>query len=82
MTRDEVLNRVTGLIREILDDETVVLNETTSAPDVPGWDSFNNINLMIAVAKAFAVSFRAHEIEALRNVGELLDMIERKLPNA
>lgn len=59
-----------------------MLNERTSAPDVPGWDSFNNINLMIAVEKAFGVSFRAHEIEALRNVGELLDMIERKLPNA
>lgn len=75
MKRNAILQKVTELLREILDDQTVLLRDTTVAQDVAGWDSFNNINLMIAIEKSLGVHFRTHEIEDLRNVGELLDMI-------
>src|SRR5262245_57330334 len=65
--------------RDILDDDAVVLTEATTAADVPGWDSFNHINLVVAVEKSFGVRFRTHEIENLRNVGEFVDMIQARL---
>ena len=79
MTRDAILQKVTALLRDIIDDESVVVDDATTAADVPGWDSFNNINLMVAIEKAIGVRFRTHEIESMRNVGELLDLIQQKL---
>jgi acyl carrier protein len=79
MTRERVLEKVTGLLREILDDDSVVVGDATTAADVPGWDSFNNINLMIGLEKALGIRFRTHEIEGLRNVGELIDLVGQKL---
>jgi acyl carrier protein len=34
---------------------------------------------MIAIEKALSIKFMAHEIEELRNVGDVLDTIEHKL---
>jgi len=79
MTRNEILATVSKLLAEILDEDSVELTETTAAPDVPGWDSFANINLMVSIEQAVGVVFKAHEIEALRNVGDLLNSIEQKL---
>ncbi len=82
MTRDGILDSVTKLLRDIVDDDGVVLNDSTTAQDIPGWDSFNNINLMVAIEKTFGVRFKTHEIEGLRNVGELLDLVGQKLAKA
>jgi acyl carrier protein len=49
-----------------------------TADDVNGWDSLNHIRLMLAVSNAFGVKFTALEIGALKNVGELADLIIRK----
>jgi len=79
MTRNEILLKVASLLAEILDEDSVALSDATEAPDIPGWDSFVNINLMIAIEKALSIKFMAHEIEELRNVGDVLDTIEHKL---
>jgi acyl carrier protein len=49
-----------------------------SAKDVPEWDSFNHINIIVAAEQRFGVKFRTAEIEALRTVGEFADLIARK----
>ena len=82
MTRNEILLNIASLLAEILDEDSVILSDATEAPDIPGWDSFVNINLMIAIEKSLDIKFRAHEIEELRNVGDMLDTIEHKLMKA
>ena len=37
MKRNAILQKVTELLREILDDQTVLLRDTTVAQDVAGW---------------------------------------------
>ncbi len=78
MTREEMLVAVTEIVRDVLDDESIVLSESTSAPDVPGWDSFAHINIVVASEKEFGVRFRTHEIEQLQNVGEFVDLVTSK----
>ena len=79
MTRDEILEELNVLFRDVLDNEAVVLKESTVAREVPGWDSVAHLDLMVAVESRFEVRFTAREIESLGNVAELLAVLERKL---
>jgi acyl carrier protein len=55
-----------------------VVSEEMTAADVPTWDSLSNINMIIAVEKAFSVKFSIKDVRALKNVGELLALIKKK----
>jgi len=49
-----------------------------SARDVDTWDSFNHINLIIAVEEAFAVRLSSREVSSMRNVGDLVVALNAK----
>ena len=79
MTDDEVLERLTNLIRDVLDDEDIVVTPTTTAEDVKDWDSANHINIVVTAESRFKVKFNSAEIERLRNVGDFVTVIQKKL---
>lgn len=82
MSHQDVLNRLTTIFRELSDEDDVVLVDSTTAEDVPGWDSIFHVKFVIAIEQAFKVRFDASEINAAANVGELAAMIESKLLHA
>lgn len=75
------LDKLDGIFREVFDDDEIEVGLTTTANDVDGWDSLSHINLIVAVEKVFAIRFMNKEILTFKNVGDLLDGIERKIPN-
>ncbi len=78
MNTDEIYAEVRTIIAEILDQPDLQISADTKADDVEGWDSFNHINIVVAVEAHFGVKINTAEIEELRNVGELVELIERK----
>jgi acyl carrier protein len=74
----EILTGLTQIVRETIGDDTIVLTPETTADDVPMWDSFNHINILVAAEVRFGVKFQTAEIEGLRNVGQLAQLIEKK----
>lgn len=78
MDHQGVLNKLTDLFRELSDEDDVVLDDATTADDVPGWDSIFHVKFVIAIERAFKVRFDASEINAAANVGELAAIIESK----
>jgi acyl carrier protein len=79
MTGEQILEKLTEIFREVFDDDAIRLSREVTAADIPDWDSFNNINIMVAVELAFGVKFRTAEIERLQNVGDLIDSVGVKL---
>lgn len=77
MDRSEILKQVQDIFRDILDDEEIVLEDSTTADDVEGWDSLTHIQLIVAIEKQFKIKFTSKEILSWRNVGEMLDSITR-----
>jgi acyl carrier protein len=75
---DPLWNDLTAIFRDVLDDETLTLGETTAAKDVPGWDSITHVLIVVAVEKKFRVKFTAGEIQKLQNVGELAALIRNR----
>jgi acyl carrier protein len=79
MDREEIRAKIQELLREVVDDETVVLSDETTADDVDGWDSTNHVRLMVALEAAFNIRFETDEIVAPETVGELISLIQSKL---
>lgn len=74
-----IYERLNGIFRDIFDDDGIVLTPETTADDIPEWDSFNHVNVTVACEGAFGIRFKGSELEELRDVGELVSVIKRKL---
>lgn len=79
MGRGEIEERLTGIFRDVFDDDSIALRDDMTAADVKDWDSLNHINLIVAVERAFHVRFTTQEVNNLANVGEFIALIVRKL---
>ena len=77
-SREQIYESLTEIFRNVFDDPGFSVTPELSAQDVPEWDSFNHINLIVAAEMRFGVKFRTSEIDALRNVGDFAGLIERK----
>ena len=75
MQRNEVFERLNKVFREVFDDETITLNENTTAGDIDGWDSLTHINVIFAVQEEFDIKLSVKDIIAMKNVGSLVDII-------
>ena len=80
MTNPAILEKLTPLLRDVFYDEELVATPDLTAQKVHGWDSLGHVRLLAEVELAFAVRFNAMEISSLRNVGQLVELIEKKRP--
>ena len=79
MTREDIYRRVGVVIGETLGLDRVEVGPATTAGDVDGWDSLANVQIFVALERAFGVRFRTGEIASIANVGQLVDRIAVRL---
>ena len=79
MQLPEIYAQLTPIFHDIFDDDTLVLTPELTAAEVPEWDSFNHINLIVAIEQRFKIKFQTAELEQLHSVGHLVSLIETKL---
>ena len=75
MTEADVYRGLNELFHELFADDEIVLKPETTAADVDGWDSFNNLNIMVAVESRFGIRMSSQEIEGLKNIGDLANLV-------
>jgi acyl carrier protein len=78
MTNDEIKSRLTPIFRVVFSDETLVVNERMTADDIEGWDSLSHINMIYSVEKSFGIRFSIKDSRSMKDVGELVELIEKK----
>jgi len=79
MTHDEVLAKLTDIIRDVFDDESLQPTDAMTAEDVTEWDSTNHVRLMVTIESEFGIRFETDEITAPETVGQLIALIQSKL---
>lgn len=79
MTKNDIFKKLNLIFRDVFDDEGIVVTETTTADDIEDWDSLEHINLIIEVERTFEIKFSMGEVNGMKNVGEMAELIERKL---
>ncbi len=79
MSTEEIIESLRKLMIDVFDLDDLQINAQTTSEDVEDWDSLSHIRLMVAIERQFKIKFQNSEIEALNNVGELVEVIARKL---
>ena len=74
----DTLTQLQDVFRRIFEDDALTISRATAAQDVEAWDSVQNVTLMLEVETEFKVRFSTSEMAYLKNVGDLVDLIEKK----
>ncbi len=78
MTETDIIARIQAILRDVLDLEDLTISRATTAPEVEGWDSLAHINIIVAMEKDFGLKFALGELEDLKNVGDMVDLVRKK----
>lgn len=74
------MTELTNIFHQVFDDPDIVLTPELTADDVDGWDSLSHVNLILAVENHFGIRFSQKELVRLKNVGDLINLVNSKLP--
>ena len=73
------LDKLSNILRVLFNLPDLELNDNLTAKDVPGWDSFNHVNLIINIEEEFNVRFSNDEVGGMQNVGNLKKLLATKI---
>ena len=72
-------DKLQEVFQDVFDDDEIEIADDTTADDIEAWDSLTHVQLIVAVEKAFGVKFSTVEVMKLKNVGEFIALIDKKL---
>ncbi len=76
---ESTLEAIKETMVDIFDiDDDVAIGPDTSAADIEEWDSLSHIRLIVALERHFGIKFKNAEVEGLKNVGDLVAVIDAK----
>lgn len=81
MAQAATFDKLTRVLRDVFDNEDLVATPDLTARKIDGWDSLGNVRLFVEIERAFGIRFNATEMSSLKNVGQLAELIERKVPH-
>ncbi len=79
---NEILEKLQSIFRRVLENQEIVLRPETTGDDIEEWNSLTHIYLIVAIEKEFKVKFRTAEIVPLKNLGEMVALLQKKLGSA
>jgi acyl carrier protein len=78
MEEQQLRAKMLETFRDVFDNPDLLVEDSTTADDVEGWDSLTHIDLIVALERAFRVKFTTGEVGKLSNVGDLVSLIRSK----
>jgi acyl carrier protein len=78
MDKAGIYDRLTQVLEDVFDDDTLRATPELSAKDVDGWDSLTHIRFLLTVERSFGVKFSTVEIAKMRTIGDLAALIEAR----
>jgi acyl carrier protein len=75
----DLTSEIIDVFRDVFADDNLVVTRETTATDVPGWDSVQHVTLVLNVEARFNIRLSSSEVSDMKNVGDLIDIVERRL---
>ena len=79
MEKTELMDKLTEIFREVMDNDEIVLNDETTSEDIEEWDSLSHIELIDVIGKELGVKITSMEFRGWENVGEMVESLLQKL---
>ena len=78
MSEAEIYAALGEIFNDVFLTDDIQLRPELSAKDVSGWDSFKQIDIILAVEEKYRIKLNTRELDSLHNVGDLVRVIAAK----
>lgn len=75
----KLLDELQPIFRDIFDQPNLEVTRESNASTVEDWDSLAHVNLVTAIEKRYKIKFALGELQELKNVGDMIGLMEVKL---
>jgi acyl carrier protein len=77
-TEPQAYDGLTEIFSDVFMRDDIALKPELTAKDVDGWDSFKQIEIIMAVEEKFGIKFQTRDLDTMKNVGDLIRLITAK----
>ena len=77
MNRNEIIEKLTPIARQMFADEAMELNDDLSAANVANWTSLSFMQFLTEIENQFEFKFKMMEILRLQTMGAIIKAIEQ-----
>ncbi len=78
MNKNNIKEKLQSVFVDVFDDEDLRISNSTNSDDIEEWDSLNHIALVLSIEKCFNIRFMTGEVLSLKDVGEMIQLLEEK----
>jgi len=78
MTKEQILETLLAIVRDVIDDDDIEFGLDTPFTQVPGWDSLNNMHIIVRLEKKTGVEFQQADFQTIATIGDLVEAVLRK----
>ncbi|MBF0271841.1 MAG: acyl carrier protein [Magnetococcales bacterium] len=71
--------QIKQLMADLLNLNPARIDDSTAMEEVDGWDSFNHLNLCLALEQEFGVTLEVDEMESMTSFYDICQIIQSKL---
>lgn len=75
----DILDKLQPIFQDIFEDDELLITAESNADTVEDWDSLAHIILISAIEQEFEIKFALGELEAMKNVGDMVELMQTKL---
>ena len=79
MERTQIVHQIQEILEKVLKHNRFEIHDELTATMVEGWDSLTHMVIITEIEKSFAVQFKLKEINKLKIMGNLIELIQSKL---
>jgi acyl carrier protein len=79
LQKEELLVKITDIIRKIASDPSLKIEESTRFSEINEWDSLNTVDMEMELENIFSISFEIGEFRELDDIDGLLNCMLEKL---
>jgi acyl carrier protein len=77
-TEADVYTALQEIFADVFMRDDLKLSAAMTAKDVQGWDSFKQIEIIMATEERYGIKFNTRELDSLQSVGDLVKVIIAK----
>lgn len=79
MEQQAIIDKIHATLVSVLGHDDFKISNDLTATDVEGWDSLTHMSIITALERDFGVKFKLREVNKLKNMGSLIELISSKL---
>jgi len=80
MDQETVLQEVIALAREQFSEKNLEITGSTTASDIPSWNSLSHVMLIASIEKSFGIRFDLTRMIEMRSIEEIARATHEMLP--